>query len=607
MSIGRPMLFAALVATPVLSAVAPAPLPAQAQALVFRDARVFTGDEVLEETDVLVSGGRIAAIGRDLSAPAAEVIDARGRTLLPGLIDAHTHTFGDALKEALVFGVTTSLDMFTDVGMARSYRAAQQAGTAADRADLFSAGTLVTAPGGHGTEYGVPIPTIERPDEAQAFVDARIAEGSDWIKIVYDDGSAFGINWPTLDEPTLRAVIVAAHNRDKLALVHVSRAADARTALEAGADGLVHLFVDRAAGSGTAQLAKERGAFIVPTLVVLRSITGTGGGAPLLEDERLLPYITPASRLLLRQAFPARTGANAPRYEHAVEAVRALHAASVPVLAGTDAPNPGTAHGVALHRELELLVEAGLSPVEALRAATAEPARIFGLDDRGSIAEGRRADLVLVDGDPTTDITATRAIAGVWKEGVRADRSAYARAVAAAVAAQSTPSQGLTDGLISDFESGGAVAAFGTPWSVTTDGMAGGTSTGTMAVVDGGANGSAKSLRITGTVTDAVQYGWAGAMWSPGFAPMQPADLSSKKEIVFSALGEGATYRVLVFAESTGMQPLMHEFTAGPEWKEIVVPWTALGTDGRGVMAIMILGGPEPGAFAVQVDDVRLR
>src|SRR5690606_19916775 len=132
--------------------------------------------------------------------------------------------------------------------------------------------------------------------------------------------------------------------------------------------------------------------------------------------------------------------------------------------------------------------------------------------------------------------------------------------------------------------------------------MAGGASTGTMEVVDGGANGSTKSLRIAGTVSPAVQYGWAGAMWSPGFAPMQPADLSSKKEIVFFARGEDATYRVLVFAESSGMTPLMHEFTAGAEWQEIVVPWTALGTDGKGVMAIMILGGPEPGEFTMQID-----
>jgi hypothetical protein len=88
-------------------------------------------------------------------------------------------------------------------------------GGAPHRADLFSAGTLVTAPGGHGTEYGVPIPTLSGADGAQEFVDARLAEGSDWIKLVVDDGSAWGLDLPTLDAATVRAVVAAAHARGR--------------------------------------------------------------------------------------------------------------------------------------------------------------------------------------------------------------------------------------------------------------------------------------------------------------------------------------------------------------------------------------------------------
>jgi imidazolonepropionase-like amidohydrolase len=108
--------------------------------------------------------------------------------------------------------------------------------------------------------------------------------------------------------------------------------------------------------------------------------------------------------------------------------VARLREGDVPVLAGSDAPNPGTAHGISLHRELELLVRAGLSPLEALRAATSAPARAFRLSDRGRIAVGLRADLVLVDGDLTTDILATRVIRTVWKLGRAVDREAYRRA-----------------------------------------------------------------------------------------------------------------------------------------------------------------------------------
>ena len=109
----------------------------------------------------------------------------------------------------------------------------------------------------------------------------------------------------------------------------------------------------------------------------------------------------------------------------ALAAVARLRAAGVPILAGTDAPSPGTAAGVSIHRELELLVEAGLTPVEALAAATSVPAECFGLADRGRIARGRYADLVLVEGDPTVDIRATRAIVGVWRQGVVVERESF--------------------------------------------------------------------------------------------------------------------------------------------------------------------------------------
>jgi imidazolonepropionase-like amidohydrolase len=107
---------------------------------------------------------------------------------------------------------------------------------------------------------------------------------------------------------------------------------------------------------------------------------------------------------------------------HARAAVAALVAAGVPILAGTDAGNPGTAHGASLHRELELLVSAGMTPVQALRAATSVPARVFSLRDRGRIAPGFRADLVLVAGEPDRDILATRRIVGVWRNGAAVAR-----------------------------------------------------------------------------------------------------------------------------------------------------------------------------------------
>jgi imidazolonepropionase-like amidohydrolase len=602
--IGLMLLACALLpALPVSAAAQPSP-----SAVIFRNARVFDGVRVLDDHDVLIEGGTVTRVGRRLRAPAGAVtVDARGKTLLPGLIDGHTHTFGEeALKEAVVFGVTTQLDMFTDPGTARSVRAQQRSGGAAGRADLFSAGTLVTAPGGHGTQFGIPIPTLTTPDSAQRFVDARIAEGSDWIKVVYEDGHALGLEFPSIDRATLQAVVEAAHRRDKLAVAHISDAKSARAAIEAGADGLAHLFIDQAQGADFAKMVAKRGAFVIPTLTVLKSMTGEGGGATLLDDPRIAPFLTPVSAAALAQGFPVVPGSPARLLPVAYSTVRQLKAAGVPIVAGSDAPNPGTAHGAALHRELELLVEAGLTPIEALRAATSAPARAFRLTDRGRIAPTLRADVVLVEGDPTRDIRATRAIVGVWKGGHPVDREPFARAASAARQAQQAGATRLEGGVVSDFESGKLDAAIGS-WMPSADQLAGGKSTGNVRVVAGGAEEGAYALQIDGLISDAVPYAWYGAMWTPGPQPMVPVDLSATPTLSFWTRGDGKSYRIMIFTEAKGMTPLTRTFTAGPEWQEVRFTWSDFGIDGRGIAGIVLAGGPRPGPFEFRIDQLRLR
>ncbi|HLL81756.1 MAG TPA: CIA30 family protein, partial [Longimicrobium sp.] len=446
---------------------------------------------------------------------------------------------------------------------------------------------------------------LSSPDSAQAFVDARIAEGSDYIKIVYDAGHTYGMKLSTLDSATMHAAIAAAHRRGKLAVVHVGDAEGGRTAIAAGADGLAHLWVDREAHPGFASMTARRRAFVVPTMTVLMSITGTAGGAPLVQDARLTPYLTPAARAMLTQAFPRRAGAPATSYAAAQATVRQLRVAGVPILAGSDAGNPGTAHGAAMHREMELLVGAGLTPLEALTAATAGPARAFRLADRGRIAPGLRADLLLVDGDPTRDITATRAIAGVWKGGVPVDRAAFARSVAEQLANAGRPPRIAESGMVSDFENG--ITAVPGSWFPSPDSFGGGTSTGALNVVDGGAGGTGHALSISGTITTTIAQPWYGAMWSPGAQPLAPTDLSARQGIAFQAKGDGKTYRVMLFARSKGMTPQVRTFVAGPEWREVSFSWADFGTDGKDVMGVVISGGPQPGPFAFLIDQVRLR
>ncbi len=397
---------------------------------VVEDVRIYDGSKVLFGS-VVVRDGTIAAVGPDVPLPDdALILDGTDSTLLPGLIDAHTHVVDPhMLKQALVFGVTTELDMFGRHEIAGYMKERQAASGAYERADVFSAGTLVTAPWGHGTEYGMSIPTIAGPDEAQSFVDERIAEGSDYIKIVYDDGAAYGSPRPSISEATLTAVIEATHRRDKLAIVHVYSLHQARTAIVAGADGLGHLFIDGPPDPGFGRLVADHGAFVIPTLTALEGLTGVASGLSLPEDARLAPYISEADAIHLRQAYPSPPDADADGLP-AEAAIRSLKAAGAAILSGTDAPSPGTAHGVSIHRELELLVQEGLTPSEALASATSVPAARFGLTDRGRVAPGLRADLVLVNGDPTDDIQATRDIRNVWKRGVPVDRQAYRAEIA---------------------------------------------------------------------------------------------------------------------------------------------------------------------------------
>lgn len=408
------------------------------QTTVFQHVRIFDGARMLAADTIVAHEGVVAAVGTgsDLAIPAgAEVIEGTGLTVLPGFIDAHTHIMSPAaLRQALIFGVTTELDMFTDWRLARQLKAQQAAGEGQDMADLRSAGTAVTAPGGHGTQFGPSIPTISGPDEAQEFVDARLAEGSNYIKIMYEDGSTTGRSFYVLSRTTLEAVVAAAHRRGKLAIVHVSAYHRAREAIGAGADALAHVFQDTPADPEFGRFVAEHGAFVVPTLTVLKSVSGTPDGAALLADSWIMPYLSPADARQLQATFAPggphtydapETHDRRVDYTVAEAALRQLAAAGVPILAGTDASMPGTTHGASLHREMELLVQAGLPPLAALTAATSVPARAFGLVDRGRIAAGMRADLVLVEGDPSQDILATRHIRGVWKRGIAVDRDGY--------------------------------------------------------------------------------------------------------------------------------------------------------------------------------------
>jgi imidazolonepropionase-like amidohydrolase len=391
---------------------------------MIRDVRVFDGERVYEHRNVLVDKGTISRIGgTKLQVSQAEIVDGRGRTLLPGLFDAHLHIPQNpdaALHQLASFGVTTVLDMF---GGGEKLKAKKRimSEDPPDMADARASGFGATAPGSALGTMMRQLPPISQVEQAPAWVDARIAESSDYIKVIYDDR----IGGP-LNEETLRALVQAAHQRRKLVVVHVLAEQKAREAIVAGADGLAHLFLGDSAGGGFGQLAAKHHVFVIPTLITFYSLCGKPQGPELLADSRLAPGIPEEQRKILGKPGDS---SRSQLCKGTDEAMHQLIKAHVPILAGTDtAPSNQmgafviTGYGATLHGELKLLVEEGMTPVQALAAATSVPARAFRFSDRGRIRPGMRADLLLVEGNPTRDILATRNIVAVWKRGVRIQR-----------------------------------------------------------------------------------------------------------------------------------------------------------------------------------------
>jgi imidazolonepropionase-like amidohydrolase len=414
---------------------------------------VFDGNVLLGKKTVVFQGGKITSISNSTPLD-AEIIDGTGTTLMPGLIDAHVHTSVEFLRDALKFGVTTELEMMG--GFTKNGRDSQLKNIS-DIADVRSAGMGLTAPGGHPDELipkgdGIPEfilkemekmsevekaafiaahkaqkheeesgPDVTTVDGAIVFVHRQIENGADYFKIMIEEGTVMNApGLPMIKPEVLKAAVDEAHKLGKIAIAHVLTAEAAKTAVEIGVDGLAHLFIDRP--TWTPELIKsiaEKRIFVTPCLVLNSSIIGNSA-CHVANDERVQYKLNEDWKMTMCSCFNTFPSGN---MEDNFKNVKDLHDAGVDILVGTDVSVPmphlgGLAHGVSVHHEMQLLVEAGLSPVEALKSATSVIAKRFSLSDRGIIAEGMRADLILVNGDPTKNISDSLSIIGVWKEGV---------------------------------------------------------------------------------------------------------------------------------------------------------------------------------------------
>ncbi|MEV4513266.1 amidohydrolase family protein [Dactylosporangium sp. NPDC049525] len=366
-------------------------------ATALTNVRVFDGDRLGEPTTVVIDGDTISAAGS-----AEDPVDGEGAALLPGLIDTHVHVTEVAhLEAAATWGVTTMLDMGCwDAGIPGKLKGLPGLPT------VRIAGNLANAPGSHFVKhmgFG-PSSTVSGPQDATRFVADRVAQGSDYIKIAVEDPKIPGTK--ALSPETVAAVVEAARAAGLLSIAHVVSADTLTTAVRAGVDVVTHAALTSELDAAFEALLAQHPTVIVPTLTMMDGVVHTIGGKLIM---RVLGTVIPGMRM---------------RYDHATATVATFRKAGMVVLAGTDCnDNPKAPfqvpHGESIHEELRRLVDAGLTPAEALRGATSAAADTFRLPDRGVIAPGRRADLLLVGGDPTRDIAATRDIRGVWIGGTR--------------------------------------------------------------------------------------------------------------------------------------------------------------------------------------------
>ena len=354
--------------------------------IALRNVKVFDGSQILPPSTVVIDGDKIGLDDTRVD----ETVDGEGGVLLPGLFDAHLHptTIGD-LEALISYGVTTALSMSCwPIDVCNSLRG--QVGLA----DFYTAGDSATSPNSsHARRPGFPQDQLIRsPADASWFVANRVGNGSDYIKVVAEPGG--------MTQAEHNALVAESHKFGMQVMTHVTGFNAYQMAIQSKSDIIQHLPADFPVNETMARTMLAQKQVSCPTLTV---------------DKATVDTYHPAGWT----------------YSTSVQSLRTLYAAGVPILAGTDsndASNTTTASsgsvgipiafGAALHGELELLKEAGMPTVEILRAATSRPACYFGLHDRGIIAPGRRADLLLIRGDPIANISKTRNIMRVWTAGI---------------------------------------------------------------------------------------------------------------------------------------------------------------------------------------------
>jgi imidazolonepropionase-like amidohydrolase len=411
--------------------------------VVLKGARLIdgTGRPAVENSVLVIEGDHIAAAGKagTVSIPKDAVVeDVTGKTIIPALTNLHGHlglssngadnvaghyTQENVLKQLnkyLSYGVATVASLGQDEDEIFKIREAQRAGSLGG-ARLFTAGRGFLEYTGRSSSTDVRY-RPQNPDEARGDVRELAAHHPDFLKMWVDDGLGHG----TKIQPTIyQAIIDEAHRQHVRVFAHEFYLSDAKALLAAGLDGFAHSIRDQPVDNDVIKAMKARGVFLIPTLVRDEVLFAYADNLKWLDDPFFLAGLEPGALAIIRSPENVEKGRKDPdiaKYRAGLEMgkknLKTLSDAGVKIAFGTDSGIPTRFPGYFEHRELQLMVEAGLTPMQALVAATGTNAEILGgAKEFGTLQAGRRAEFIVLDANPLDDIHNTEKLSAVWQAG----------------------------------------------------------------------------------------------------------------------------------------------------------------------------------------------